>query len=211
MNTPLIRTAEVGDLDALYDVCLRTGDAGQDASKLYDDPRLLGEIYVGPYVILASGIGFTAVEKGHPAGYALGTLDTRRFETECDTVWWPELRQRYADPGVHPSSPDDELIAEIYRPHLASDQVAARFPAQLHIDLLPNLQGRGVGPLMIDRLLSALMAGGAPGVHMNVAGHNDRAIGFYTHLGFSIIELADDDVVMGMQFPTDDRSDSQHT
>ena len=199
MVTVLIRTAEVGDLDGLYEVCLLTGDAGRDGSNLYDDPRLLGEIYVGPYVTLPSGIGFTAVENGRPAGYALGTLDTRQFETECETTWWPELRERYPDPGPHPSTPDDELTAEIYRPHLASDRVVSDFPAQLPLDLLPNMQGRGVGRLMMDRLLSPIIAGGAPGVHMNVATQNHRAIGFYTHLGFSIIETGDDAVVMGIR------------
>lgn len=199
MIVPLIRTADVSDLDALYDVCLRTGDAGEDASKLHDNPRLLGEIYVGPYVTLTTGIGFTAVEYDRPSGYVLGTLDTRSFEAECERAWWPELRERYSDPGTRPTAPDDELIAEIYHPHAASDEVVSRFPAHLHIDLLPDIQGRGVGPLMISRLLSTLIAGGAPGVHMNVDMRNDRAISFYAHLGFSIIESTDNVVVMGIR------------
>ena len=43
-----IRPARPGDGPAMYDVCLRTGAHGGDASALYRDPRLLGEVYVGP-------------------------------------------------------------------------------------------------------------------------------------------------------------------
>jgi len=195
--TPLIRTAEEIDLDALYDVCLGTGDAGEDGSHLYDNPRLLGEIYVGPYVMLPSGFGFTVVVNGHPTGYLLGTLDTRRFEAECETAWWPELRKRYANPGPNPATPDAQLTAELHRPQLASDEVVNRFPSHFHIDLLPTVQGKGVGPLMMDRLFSTLEAGDSPGVHMDVATRNTRAIGFYEHLGFSVVESHDNSVIMG--------------
>jgi len=41
----VIRPVSQADLDALYEICLRTGDAGEDATHLYSDPRLLGEIY----------------------------------------------------------------------------------------------------------------------------------------------------------------------
>lgn len=201
MTTPLIRTAEESDLDSLYDVCLRTGDAGEDGSHLYDNPRLLGEIYVGPYVMLPSGFGFTVVDNGYPAGYLLGTLDTRRFEADCETAWWPELRERYTDPGLNPTTLDAELITDLYRPQLASDEVVDRFPAHFHIDLLPAIQGKGVGPLMMDRLFSTLKASDSPGVHMDVATRNDRAIGFYEHIGFSVVEPLAGSVIMGMRLP----------
>ncbi len=77
---PQIREVVVSDLDALYEVCLRTGDSGSDASALYKDPRLLGEVYVGPYVMLDGAIGLTAVDSVGPGGYALAAIDTRGFE-----------------------------------------------------------------------------------------------------------------------------------
>jgi hypothetical protein len=35
----LIRPFRVEDTHALYEVCLRTGDNGSDATAMYDDPR----------------------------------------------------------------------------------------------------------------------------------------------------------------------------
>jgi ribosomal protein S18 acetylase RimI-like enzyme len=193
---PLIRPVEPTDLDALYEVCLRTGDAGADATDLFEDPRLLGEVYVGPYLTMQSAIGFTAVEDGSPSGYALAAVDTRRFEADCEARWWPPLRARYPDPVAEPSTPDEEIIALIQLPESPPDDVVAGYPAHLHIDLLPILQGRGVGRIMMERLLDELASRGAPGVHLGVDARNDRAVGFYGHLGFTILDDTDDVVMV---------------
>ena len=154
---------------------------------------------MGPYVMLAGGIGFVALDADGPAGYVLAALDTRRFESECEEKWWPALRARYRDPGPHPATPDEELIALIHRPEVARNEVVARFPAHLHIDLLPRIQGRGVGRLLMNRILGALSSHGVDGVHLGADAANQRAIGFYQHLGFSVLEADDLEVVMGIR------------
>ena len=187
-----IRAATSADLDVLYDICLRTGDAGHDASGRYRDATLLGSIYVGPYVVLADGFGFVAVDDHGVCGYVLGTLDTRMFEAACEERWWPALRARQADPGPSPSTPDDELRAFLHRPATAPDDVVADYPAHLHIDLYPRIQGIGVGRRLIERMLDRLADGGATGVHLGVGLSNVRAIGFYERLGFvPLIDVGD--------------------
>src|SRR6516225_9035589 len=44
-----IRPYRPGDLDALYEICLLTGDGGQDATSLFADPMLLGHFFAAPY------------------------------------------------------------------------------------------------------------------------------------------------------------------
>ena len=199
MAMPLIREVVPGDLDALYEVCLRTGDGGEDATLIYRNPRLLGEVYVGPYVVLSEAIGFCAVDNDRPAGYVLAAPHTRRFEAQCEAEWWPPLRARYPDPGPDPPTPDEQMIAEIYRPPLAHDDWLAGFPAHLHLDLLPQIQGRGVGRTMMERMLATLAGLGAPGVHLRADARNHRAIGFYHHLGFSTLETDAALVIMGLR------------
>jgi ribosomal protein S18 acetylase RimI-like enzyme len=194
-----IRPVEPADLEALYEVGLRTGDAGEDATALFDDRRLLGEVYVGPYVMLVGGFGFTVLDDdGLLAGYVLAALDTRAFEREAEERWWPPLRERYPVPTVDPSTADEEMIALIHRPELASDEVVAEYPAHLHLDLLPHVQGKGVGRMMMDRLFAELKSRGVLGVHLGADPRNKRAIGFYEHLGFTHLD-DEDDVVMGIR------------
>ena len=53
-----IRPYHPEDLDGLYDICLKTGDTGEDATGLYDDPKLLGHLYAAPYAVLEPDLTF---------------------------------------------------------------------------------------------------------------------------------------------------------
>jgi hypothetical protein len=53
-----IRRCEPRDVDGTYDVCLRTGNDGEDASQAFDDPKALGHIYVGLYLQLEPQLAF---------------------------------------------------------------------------------------------------------------------------------------------------------
>ena len=61
----LIRPATSADGPALYDVCLRTGADGEDATGTYTDTRILGHIYVGPYLALEPDLAFV-LDDGAP-------------------------------------------------------------------------------------------------------------------------------------------------
>ena len=179
----------------MYDICLRTGESGGDASHLYDDPRLLGHIYVGPYVALQPQLAFVLTDERGIAGYVLGALDTRAFEAACEESWWPRLREQY--PLRRRAQGDRAtrtLVQMIHHPPITADDVVKQFPSHLHIDLLPRAQGRGQGRALMDALLAALVAQGSPGVHLGVNPANTKAIGFYRRLGF--VELGSGGAVM---------------
>ena len=193
----MIRTATANDLDALYEVCLRTGAAGSDASDRFENPRILGQVYVGPYVVLDGCVPLTYEDHVGAAGYALGAIDTDSFHSECEKNWWPSLRAKYPDPGPAPATYDQELMSHIHRPPRPPQEVVAGYPAHLHIDLLPRIQGMGLGREMITRLLEELRSRGASGVHLEVDINNQRAIGFYEHLGFGTLTIEEDVRIMG--------------
>ncbi|HEX2130827.1 MAG TPA: GNAT family N-acetyltransferase [Actinophytocola sp.] len=180
-----IRGFRPGDERALYDICLRTGDSGEDATGLYQDPDLLGHVYAGPYAALSPELAFVAVDDDGVAGYVLGAADTRAFEQACRRDWWPALRARYPRDAVDQGTKDSALVRQIHEPPVAEDDVVERYPAHLHIDLLPRLQGHGYGRRLLETLFDALRAAGAPGVHLGVALANTRAIGFYHRMGFT--------------------------
>lgn len=179
-----IRPATIADLPALYEVCLRTGDAGGDASGQFDDPDLLGSVYVGPYVTLEGTSALVGVDAEGVGAYVLAALDTADFEAACERDWWPALRQRHPLDGSPTAGRDREVIAHIHRPPVMAASVVEHYPAHLHIDLLPRMQGGGNGRRMIEALLAELRQAGVSGVHLGVAARNVGAIGFYEHLGF---------------------------
>ncbi len=201
----MIRIATPADAPELHRICLLTGDAGGDASALHCDPDLLGEVYVGPYLHVAPAVAAVAMDElGVVLGYVLGTPDTSAFDAMCEAAWWPALRARYPlDPVAgHPRTPADQSLVElIHHPPIPDPELVAGFSAHLHVDLLPQAQGRGLGRALIDWVLDALAAQGARGVHLGVDPRNRSAISFYEHLGFTRWGSDPDDVVLVRRLP----------
>lgn len=194
--TPEIRRYRPEDEQALYDICLRTGDNGGDATGLFADPLVLGHVYVGPYVAFARDLAFVAEDADGVAGYVLGVTDTRAFEKRCEQDWWPVLRASYPRTLFPPESRDGRTIRLLHEPQEADEDVVERYPAHLHIDLLPRLQGRGYGRRLLHTLLDALEAAGATGVHLGVGRRNERAMAFYARTGFTEVRRYDHSLVL---------------
>lgn len=199
-----IRAYRPGDETALYDVCLRTGADGDDASALYRDPRLLGEVYVGPYLRFAPELALVAEDEEGVGGYALGAADTPAFETACEESWWPALRRRYPleEPARAPA--DAQIVRLIHHPPTASPELAGKYPAHLHIDLLPRLQGKGYGRCLMNTLFDKLTDAGADGVHLRVSRRNTNAIGFYQRIGMEEHSRTDGALIMTLALPDND-------
>jgi ribosomal protein S18 acetylase RimI-like enzyme len=180
----MIRPFRAEDLDALYAICLATGDHGQDAAAHYDDKRIVGEIYAAPYAVFEPDLAFVTEDDEGVGGYIVGTRDTRAFEALCEANWWPKLRLAHPHPrGTPPAawSWDQQRALQIHRPFAIPDAVVAAAPAHLHINLLPRLQGQGLGQAMLDTWLWA--AGGK--AHLGCDVQNLRAQRFYDAYGFS--------------------------
>ena len=202
MTAVVVRPFAPPDTESLYDVCLRTGDAGADATALLQDPRLLGEVFVGPYLALSPQLALVADDGERAAGYALAVLDTADFDRRCEQLWWPALRTRYplAAPGASPA--DAELVAIIHDPALGRHPPLAGYPSHLHIDLLEHVRGSGVGRRMLEQLFGLLAGAGSPGVHLGVDVRNVRAQQFYRRLGFVDVITTDDGVLyQGLELP----------
>jgi hypothetical protein len=148
MSRAVIRPYQAHDLDALHDICLKTGDSGADGTHLYADPRILGEIYAAPYGVLQPDLAFVAQDDQGVAAYVVGAADTRAFEARLEAAWWPEVRARYANPHGTPKAGwtlDQWRAYQIHRPFPTPQAVVDAAPAHLHINLLPPPPGPGPG------------------------------------------------------------------
>ena len=91
-----IRPATESDLDALFDICLKTAEAGEDGSALYSDPKLPGYLWAAPYLKFHPEFAFMLDEGGHALGYALAAPDSAAFAALLERAWWPEVRRAVA-------------------------------------------------------------------------------------------------------------------
>jgi ribosomal protein S18 acetylase RimI-like enzyme len=184
MADAVIRPYQPTDRDALYDICLRTADAGQDATALYQDPDLPGDIFAGPYAYLEPDFAFVLDDGGRATGYVLGTPDTARFAEAMRTRWLPLVGERNPEPSGTPVGIEQEMASLLHHPERMVQPDLADYPAHLHIDLLPAYQRSGWGRALIHTLLDALRAAGAPRVYLAMLAANTRARAFYDRMGF---------------------------
>lgn len=191
-----IRPYRRGDLDDLYRICLLTADVGRDATSLYRDPRLPGHVFAAPYGLFEPSLAFVAEDDAGVGGYIIGALDSQAFERQLESTWWPGLRSRYPAPPA--GLPIEQWTAEqrmaylIHHPPRTPDEVARRYPSQMHINLVPRLQASGLGSQLTRTLIAALRGQGSCGMYLVVPHSNRRAAGFYRHIGFT--ELSDSEL-----------------
>jgi len=193
-SAPAIRPYRPGDREALDDICVRTAHVGQDSRPHYTDPSIFPAIFAAPYVRLEPELAFV-LDDGHgqAVGYILGTADTPRFVEAYRAKWLPSVAERYPEPSAPPRTPDEEIVPLLHRPERMLVPEVAAYPAHLHIDLLPQWQGRGYGRALMDTFLAALRKDGVPAVHLSMVTANTPARAFYDRLGFDEIEVPGSD------------------
>ncbi|BDD76757.1 MULTISPECIES: GNAT family N-acetyltransferase [Streptomyces violaceoruber group] len=185
--TASVRPYRPADAPALDDICIRTAHNGRDSRPVYADPAVLPAIFAAPYVHLDPGLAFVLDDgRGRAVGYILGTADTARFAAEFRATWLPRVADRYPAPQGPPGTrtPDEVMAGLLHDPERMVVPELAAYPAHLHIDLLPDWQGRGHGRTLMRTLWRALRERGVPAVHLVMATANTPARAFYDRLGF---------------------------
>jgi len=194
-----LRPYRADDLEALYEICLLTGDSGEDATSLHNDARALGHLYSAPYGVVEPDQVFVAEDEQGVGGYIVGTHDTNRFDTRLERDWWPALREQYAQvPEAELTSADRMRIAAIREPGHNPTDIVARYPAHIHMNLLPRLRGQRVGTGLLQRWIAQAKQAGVTGIHLGANSGNAGGIAFWTRSGFEPLQTIGRTVWFGM-------------
>ncbi|WP_240917690.1 GNAT family N-acetyltransferase [Phycicoccus sp. HDW14] len=178
-----MRPAGAPDEPAVRRVCLLTGLAGADASDRHADPELLGMVWAAPYLHAPGAVALVVEDEEGVAGYCVAAADTAAFERWLEADWLPPLRR--AHPQGSGDTPDDAaLVRRLHAWPRAEPALVVAYPAHLHVDLLPRLQGRRWGRRLVEAVLTELGSRGVAGLHLVVDPANTAATGFYERLGF---------------------------
>lgn len=202
-----IRRYQPEDRDDCYDVCVKTGLAGGDATGAYTDDRLIPDVFCGPYLDLEPESAFVVDDGERVVGYTIATADTRAFVERFKEDVLPAFILRHVSPSPATVTADAgvaqrEMTDLGLHPERMLIPELDEYPAHLHIDLLPSAQGQGMGRRLIETLLEELRARRVPGVHLEMDGANTGAGLFYARLGFTRLDSSDaESVRFGMRLP----------
>lgn len=194
-----LRSYRAGDLDALYEICLVTGDSGRDATALHNDGRLIGHLYSAPYGVLEPGNVFVAEDGEGVAGYVVGTHDTAAFQERLEREWWPALRKQYdrAAPASLTAA-DRQRLEAIRSPGSSPADLMQRYPAHIHMNLLPRLRGQRIGTRLLQMWIAQARAAGVRGIHLGANAKNTGGMAFWTRSGFTPLQTVGRTVWFGM-------------
>jgi ribosomal protein S18 acetylase RimI-like enzyme len=182
-----IRPYEPRDRAAVREICRVTAYGGGEGIV---EPGLFVDLMTRAWTDFAAGPLWVAEEGGRVVGFLAGGLDARRFRRlqvwrvvpaavlrslGAGLLWRRELwRLAAALPGF--------LAAG--RRGAETPPAAAGYPGHLHVNLLVEARGRGVGRRLVEGFLAEARRHGLPGVHAVVYESNAGGRRFFERLGF---------------------------
>ena len=190
-----IRPATEADHAQIARICRLTGATGQDATGAFSNDLTLADVYATPYLHGPSGFALVWDVAGEARGYVVGASDTRAFQEWFNSEWWPARR------GSHPPRTDGDgwLLPEAENPVRTLIEAVEEYPAHLHIDLLPDQQGKGAGRALIGACIELMRERGVPGLHLVAEKANAGAQAFYPRVGFQPIATDETTVTFGVR------------
>lgn len=131
---------------------------------------------------------------GRPVGYIIGTPNTTEFAERFQSVIIPIVDPKLVPKDDQPG--ENETVRGLKKSLYAGevsmlqkhDTLLEKYPAHLHIDLLPEFQKQGWGQKMIGMFLNKMKELGVSGVHLGMVKGNEGARRFYERLEWKLCE-----------------------
>jgi len=185
-----IRKSTTDDQAALIDLFARAGE-GSPTASLWGDPASEADVYLFPYTDHPTAVLLVAESGADLVGYLAGCLDSAAFPKEADRIDRAMRRHHLwrnrSAVSFFARATLDMAVASLRRDPVAGDFTDPRWPAHLHINVVPAWRGRGVADALMRAWLSQLEEAGAPGCYLQTLVENERAMRFFRRYGFVTI------------------------
>jgi ribosomal protein S18 acetylase RimI-like enzyme len=183
-----VRPYRACDRPAVRRICVATGYLGDPVQWQWRDDASFADLFCGWYTDHAADSAWVAVRAGRVVGYLLGCADSTVVPDPVRAIVPQVLRRgllvRPGTAGVLWRGLADGVALVVGGHGLPEPVLDERWPAHLHIDLLPVARGGGVGAQLVTIWLDRLRAEGVAGCHLETMAENTAAIGFFERQGF---------------------------
>lgn len=185
----MIRTYTPADHDALVDLFARAG-ADSPSGDLWGHLPSERMVYLDPYIERCPDSLFLAEIDGHLVGYLAGCPDSARIASEDERLTRAIIRHKVI---LKPRSLPFFVrsLVDVARSRLRGGEVVAsgaavdqRWPAHLHINVVPEARGTGAAQELMGAWQDRLTQSGSPGCYLQTLVENTRATRFFEKSGF---------------------------
>ena len=185
----VIRKVKKDDLKDIEYICGQT--AGALCRREPIIANRVAKMYSTYYVSECSDSSFClSDDNGKAVGYILCEPDFKRYR---------KLYRKSYVPKIFELNKKDGFLSWLFP--IPYSFFGLKYPAHLHIDILPEYQSKGYGSEMVNTLLNYLRENNVKGVMLATDKDNTGAIRFYKRLGFKILIKSDkiSGVLMGKE------------
>jgi RimJ/RimL family protein N-acetyltransferase len=164
----------------------RAGE-GTPTASLWGHEESEAAVYLTPYLDHEPESVFVAVVDGEPAGYLAGSLGTAvpSENARMDrAIREYRLFLRRGPALFFARSLLDMAGATLRRQPTAGELDDPRWPAHLHINLVPQARGTGAAAELMERWFDRLRDTDTPGCYLQTLVENARAVRFFERTGF---------------------------
>jgi ribosomal protein S18 acetylase RimI-like enzyme len=184
-----IRQYEPKDRPGVRRVCYETGFMGEPAEWMWRDEESFADMFTGYWTDREAECARVAVLDGDVVGYLLGCMDSRKVwnagKTFAHHAFGRRLILKPGTAGVMWRMVGDGIVDSLKHRLPATTYYDERWPAHLHIDLMPVCRHKGVGESLVKGWFETLRQANVPGCHLQTMAENTRAISFFEKMGFA--------------------------
>lgn len=196
-----VRLFREDDRAALRDLFVRAGE-GSPTASLWGHVDSEAAVYLDPYLDREPESFFVAENDGVLVGYLAGCVDTAAFPGESElmekAIKEHRLMFRAGPAAFFARSMLDVAWAAVRRQPTAGVLQDERWPAHLHINVVPEARGTGVAAELMRQWQERLRGLGSLGCFLQTLVENTRAVRFFRRMGF--VEHGPTPIVPGLRY-----------
>jgi ribosomal protein S18 acetylase RimI-like enzyme len=184
----VIRPYEPADRARVRHICFVTGYMGDPVEWQWRDAESFADIFTGYYTDAEPQSALVAEVEGEVRGYLLGCRDSTKAWNPAKVIGRQITHRGIAfRPGTARFvwRAVGDVVVDAWHKRLPPAAFSdPRWPAHLHIDLLRDARGIGVGAALLRRWLDSLRRAQVPGCYLETVAENTGAIAFFEAMGF---------------------------
>jgi len=181
-------------LNGAIAICHATGFMGYtlEGTDRFNDRKLFAYLFCWYYLCYEPQHCFIAIDTGkgsRVAGYIIGTTDTAGMLARLPLRLYPRILTRLICVTMwryHESY--SELLYWLRNGATESDPPPEGYPAHLHINILHEYQGLGIGSRLMQSFETMCANQGIEGIYLETSSHNNLAIPFYLKHGYQVLD-----------------------
>ncbi|MFW9992421.1 MAG: GNAT family N-acetyltransferase [Candidatus Odinarchaeota archaeon] len=189
-----IRNCSNKDREDIRKICYKTGYMGEDLTgkELFNDQKLFGYLFCLYYLMYELQHCFVAenTEIGRVVGYVIGTDDSEKQYSQFRKKMIPRIVLRVLMVSWWKYPESFRMIRHLQKLEEGSTEtisIEKDYPAHLHINVLSDYQGIGVGSRLLEKFEQHMEDLKVPGIHLGTSSKNVKAIPFYRKHGYKVI------------------------